>query len=183
MAMMWASHNSIFFAILVLLVHQQQDARRQSHAEIIVEIDGITNALIDELRSKSYYSMRRPSPPESIGSPPVGASHHVDPPFSSDPAPSSGIHGRMSIANMTCKFFSQPLNHFVPRGKSPHYQQRYCYYNGYAEIDKGNGESKKGHSSNESNGTVLPAASPIFFYTGNESPLEQYINQVRMDQR
>ncbi len=64
---------------------------------------------------------------------------------------------RMSIANMTCDFFTQPLNHFVPRGKSPSFQQRYCIYDGYA-----------------SNNTT----SPILFYTGNESPLEQYINHT-----
>jgi pimeloyl-ACP methyl ester carboxylesterase len=64
--------------------------------------------------------------------------------------------GRMSIANMTCDFFEQPLNHFVPRGKSPTYRQRYCIYSDYA----------------------IDANSPIFFYTGNESPLEQYINHT-----
>ena len=64
--------------------------------------------------------------------------------------------GRMSIANMTCDFFEQPLNHFVPRGKSPTYRQRYCIYADYA----------------------IDANSPIFFYTGNESPLEQYINHT-----
>ena len=66
--------------------------------------------------------------------------------------------GRMSIANMTCEVFQQPLNHFVPRGRSPAYQERYCTYYDYAA----DGD----------------ATAPIFFYTGNESPLEQYINQV-----
>lgn len=69
---------------------------------------------------------------------------------------------RMSIANMTCKVFEQPLNHFVPRGRSPVYEERYCTYDGFAT-------SKKEESADKS---------PIFFYTGNESPLEQYINQV-----
>jgi pimeloyl-ACP methyl ester carboxylesterase len=64
---------------------------------------------------------------------------------------------RMSIANMTCDFFTQPLNHFVPRGRSPTYRQRYCKYSGF--VDDNN-------------------AAPIFFYTGNESPLEQYINNT-----
>lgn len=72
--------------------------------------------------------------------------------------------GHMSIANMTCKVFQQPLNHFVPRGRSPVYEERYCTYDGFAisRFEKNNGVDK----------------SPIFFYTGNESPLEQYINQV-----
>lgn len=64
--------------------------------------------------------------------------------------------GRMSISNMTCDFFEQPLNHFVPRGKSPNYRQRYCINSDYA----------------------IDSNSPIFFYTGNESPLEQYINHT-----
>ena len=81
-----------------------------------------------------------------------GASAHIH-------RESSFRSDHMSIANMTCKVFEQPLNHFVPRGRSPMYEERYCTYDGFATssgVDK----------------------SPIFFYTGNESPLEQYINQV-----
>lgn len=69
----------------------------------------------------------------------------------------------MSIANMTCDFFTQPLNHFVPRGKSPTFQQRYCVYDEYAK--------------SPDDGSSSPLA-PILFYTGNESPLEQYINHT-----
>lgn len=69
---------------------------------------------------------------------------------------------RMSIANMTCDFFTQPLNHFVPRGKSPSFQQRYCVYDGFVSKDDDNDK----------------APAPILFYTGNESPLEQYINHT-----
>ena len=66
--------------------------------------------------------------------------------------------GRMSIANMTCDFIEQPLNHFdLPRGRSPSYRERYCVYNEFA--------------------TDL-ATAPIFFYTGNESPLPEYINNT-----
>ena len=72
--------------------------------------------------------------------------------------------GHMSIANMTCKVFEQPLNHFVPRGRSPVYEERYCIYDGFAVS---RGEITDGVDK-----------SPIFFYTGNESPLEQYINEV-----
>eukprot|EP00980_Cylindrotheca_fusiformis_P014375 scaffold3827_cov179-Cylindrotheca_fusiformis.AAC.39 len=64
---------------------------------------------------------------------------------------------RITIQNMTCSFFTQPLNHFVPRGRSPSYEQRYCVYNEFAEKN---------------------STSPILFYTGNESPLEQYINHT-----
>ena len=67
------------------------------------------------------------------------------------------VENRISIVNMTCDFFTQPLNHFVPRGRSPSYSQRYCIYTRYATDNK---------------------TSPILFYTGNESPLEQYINHT-----
>lgn len=72
-------------------------------------------------------------------------------------APLNDGENRMSIENMTCGFFTQPLNHFVPRGRSPSYSQRFCVYSAYA-----------------TNNTT----SPILFYTGNESPLEQYINHT-----
>lgn len=69
-------------------------------------------------------------------------------------------NNRMSIENMTCSFFTQPLDHFAPRGKSPTFQQRYCVYDGYAAD------------------TTKTGQTPILFYTGNESPLEQYINHT-----
>ena len=72
---------------------------------------------------------------------------------------------------MTCEFFTQPLNHFVPRGRSPSYQQRYCVYDGYAK------KSLNDDGEDEDNNNIDPTA-PILFYTGNESPLEQYINQT-----
>lgn len=60
--------------------------------------------------------------------------------------------------NYTCYFFEQPLNHFaLPRDSSPTYQQKYCV--------------NDDHVVNASNAT-------IFFYTGNESPVEQYINNT-----
>jgi len=81
--------------------------------------------------------------------------------------------GRMSIANMTCGFFRQPLNHFLPRGRSPTYEERYCIYDGHATISGDFSQQRSegdAHNDNEK--------APIFFYTGNESPLEQYINQT-----
>lgn len=67
---------------------------------------------------------------------------------------------RMTIANMTCHFFEQPLNHFIPRGTGPTYKQRYCLYDGFV------------------NRSITNDTYPIFLYTGNESPLEQYINHT-----
>jgi hypothetical protein len=81
---------------------------------------------------------------------------------------------RMSIANMTCGVFKQPLNHFVPRGRSPAYEERYCTYYGYAHNKGGEDEPNNKNTTAKDNNDK----SPIFFYTGNESPLEQYINQV-----
>lgn len=63
-----------------------------------------------------------------------------------------------TMANMTCSFFQQPLNHFdLPRNQSGFYQQRYCYYDKFASAS---------------------ASAPVFFYTGNESPLDEYINHT-----
>jgi lysosomal Pro-X carboxypeptidase len=62
-----------------------------------------------------------------------------------------------SIANMTCAFMEQPLDHFeLPRNRSGFYRQRYCVYDGFSSS----------------------SSSPVLFYTGNESPLEQYINHT-----
>ena len=73
--------------------------------------------------------------------------------YQEDPPP-------FTIANMTCDFFLQPLNHFdLPRNQSGFYRQRFCYYNGFVND---NDVSK----------------APVFFYAGNESPLEEYINQT-----
>ena len=63
-----------------------------------------------------------------------------------------------SIANLTCGFVEQPLNHFaLPRDSSPTFQQRYCISNEFV---------------------VHPHNATVFLYTGNESPLEQYINNT-----
>ena len=61
----------------------------------------------------------------------------------------SNTQQRISIANMSCDFFEQPLNHFhIPKEKSPSYMQRYCVYNEFVK--------------DTSNMTSVP----IFFYTG-----------------
>ena len=64
---------------------------------------------------------------------------------------------QFTINDMICEFMEQPLNHFVPKGKSQTYLQRYCFFNGFM-------------------GNATDA--PIFLYTGNESPLEEYINNT-----
>lgn len=65
---------------------------------------------------------------------------------------------RHTVDDMSCSFFEQPLNHFVPAGLVGTFRQRYCVYNDYIR----------------NNDTLHP----IFFYTGNESPLEEYINNT-----
>lgn len=67
---------------------------------------------------------------------------------------------RIGIRNMTCDFIEQPLNHFaLPQKANATFFQRYCFYDGFVS------------SLNKNNATVL-------LYTGNESPLEQYINNT-----
>jgi len=64
----------------------------------------------------------------------------------------------LKLPHLTCKFIEQPLNHFsLPRDQSPTFIQRYCFTDEFV--------------SNPRNETV-------FLYTGNESPLEEYINNT-----
>jgi lysosomal Pro-X carboxypeptidase len=70
---------------------------------------------------------------------------------------SSWAWSMYTIDDMQCRFFQQPLNHFLPN--SPTYLQRYCIF-----------EKFRTNHTDENNA--------ILFYTGNESPLEQYINQT-----
>lgn len=61
-----------------------------------------------------------------------------------------------SSANCTWKFITQPLSHFE-RGNKGTYQQRLCIYDGYYQPNTG---------------------APIFLYTGNESPVDEYVNNT-----
>lgn len=65
---------------------------------------------------------------------------------------------KMSMANVTCYIFNQPLDHF---STSTHdtIPQRYCIYDGYERLSQAE-------------------EPPIFFYTGNESPIEEYVNNT-----
>ena len=73
--------------------------------------------------------------------------------------------------NVTCHFLTQPLDHFSApagsrrrknygsnSGSGETFEERYCVFDGYAKDSSTEG--------------------PIFFYTGNESPVEQYVNQT-----
>ena len=69
-----------------------------------------------------------------------------------------------SPATQTWKTFVQPLNHF---GSSPgSFAQRFCVYDRYFR------------SANTNTATNGSTAAPIFFYTGNESPIEPYVNNT-----
>lgn len=64
----------------------------------------------------------------------------------------------MSMDNVTCYNFTQSLDHFN-RATSDTFYQRYCIYDGYENL-------------------THDPQSPIFFYTGNESPLDEYVNNT-----
>ena len=61
-----------------------------------------------------------------------------------------------SSANCTWQFIEQPLSHFA-RGIAGTYKQRLCVYSDYWTPHKGQ---------------------PIFLYTGNESPVDEYVNNT-----
>lgn len=63
--------------------------------------------------------------------------------------------------NVTCYEYVQPLDHFSS-STSRTFPQRYCLYDGYVN-----------------NSSSSPASeTPIFFYTGNESPIDEYVNNT-----
>lgn len=64
----------------------------------------------------------------------------------------------MTIKDMSCHSVRQPLNHFaLPRQNTPYYHQRFCTFEFHREQN---------------------VSTPVLFYTGNESPLETYINHT-----
>jgi len=72
---------------------------------------------------------------------------------------------RPSSVNCTWKTFEQPIDHF---GKAPGtFLQRYCIYAGFwGSASAGGFQTKSG------------TMGPILFYTGNESPVEVYVNNT-----
>lgn len=70
-----------------------------------------------------------------------------------------------SVVNCTWKTFEQPMDHFG--GAVGTFKQRYCLYDNFF------GNAHKSEFRN-----VGDAKGPIFFYTGNESPVEEYVNNT-----
>ena len=67
-----------------------------------------------------------------------------------------------SALNCTWKYVEQPLSHFA-RGLSDTYMERLCVYDKYWKTAADSGTNTPG---------------PVFFYTGNESPVEEYVNNT-----
>ena len=63
---------------------------------------------------------------------------------------------QMNTNNCTWFTIEQPLSH-MQRGNAGVFQQRFCWFSGYWKTD---------------------TASPVFLYTGNESPVEEYVNNT-----
>jgi lysosomal Pro-X carboxypeptidase len=75
------------------------------------------------------------------------------------------VPGRPSTANCTWKNFTQKIDHFgVATGTFP---QRLCIYDQWWKS-----ATRAGFSA------AADAPGPILFYTGNESPVEEYINNT-----
>eukprot|EP00929_Paragymnodinium_shiwhaense_P013284 TRINITY_DN121148_c0_g1_i1.p1 TRINITY_DN121148_c0_g1~~TRINITY_DN121148_c0_g1_i1.p1 ORF type:complete len:665 (-),score=116.57 TRINITY_DN121148_c0_g1_i1:31-2025(-) len=72
---------------------------------------------------------------------------------------------RPSTVNCTWKIFHQPIDHFGT--KTGTFPQRYCVYDKWWK-DAAAGGFKAADG----------APGPILFYTGNESPLEEYVNNT-----
>lgn len=62
---------------------------------------------------------------------------------------------KITLQNLTCDYIVQPLDHFSSSTNQT-FRQRYCYYDKYVNDD----------------------LSPIFYYIGNESPLDEYVNNT-----
>ena len=69
---------------------------------------------------------------------------------------------RPSAVNCTWSAFEQPLDHFNGGESKRTYQQRICSYDGYFDDESRSSSSR----------------APIFFYVGNEAPVEEYVNNT-----
>jgi hypothetical protein len=79
---------------------------------------------------------------------------------------------RPSIVNCTWKFFQQKIDHFGDSDAT--FPQRYCIYSDWWKSAEQGGFTTK----NEPSQTAVLPPGPILFYTGNESPVEEYINNT-----
>ena len=77
---------------------------------------------------------------------------------------------RMSMENVTCYNYTQPLDHFNPGSNNHTFEQRYCIY------DYGNSNNINDDKTDTFQTKVNKK--PIFFYTGNESPIDEYVNNT-----
>ena len=73
---------------------------------------------------------------------------------------------RPSIVNCTWRTFEQQIDHFGSNSKGT-FPQRYCLYSSWWRNASSAGFDAPG-----------AAPGPIFFYTGNESPVEEYVNNT-----
>jgi hypothetical protein len=69
-----------------------------------------------------------------------------------------------STLNCTWRFITQPVDHFGDSGHT--FQERYCIYDSFW---------KKASAAGFESADEM---APIFFYTGNESPIEPYVNNT-----
>ncbi|KAJ9435617.1 putative serine protease pcp-1 [Diplonema papillatum] len=67
-----------------------------------------------------------------------------------------------STSNCTWLYFTQKLDHFAQEPTNATWQERYCLYDNYWKAGKAAGDDK----------------APIFFYVGNESPVDEYVNNT-----
>lgn len=71
--------------------------------------------------------------------------------------------------NCTWRYIEQPLDHFADPTTQPAYtyRERYCLYDGYFAKARAAGFA-----------SATDEMAPILFYTGNESPVEEYVNNT-----
>ena len=94
-------------------------------------------------------------------------------------------NNRPDMRNVTCFTHSQPLDHFGP-SSDIFFNQRYCVYrhnnsNFNNRDDDNNNSNDVKFDDKESllhGGDTNNNNSPIFFYAGNESPIEEYVNNT-----
>ncbi len=73
----------------------------------------------------------------------------------------------MTMENVTCYHITQPLDHFNAGSNNFTFDQRYCIYDYNDSMNK---------NKNKANDKI--SNPPIFFYTGNESPIDEYVNNT-----